>query len=70
MGIAFFDMDKTLLTKSSGLLYVKYLLGRRLIKLDEVVNVLVISTQYSLNFLNFPSISSLPRNNACQRLCR
>ncbi|MCL4507065.1 MAG: HAD family phosphatase [Chloroflexi bacterium] len=54
MSIAFFDMDKTLLTKSSGLLYVKYLLGRRLIKLDEVVNVLVISTQYSLNFLNFP----------------
>ncbi len=54
MGIAFFDMDKTLLTRSSGLLYVEYLLGRRLIRLDEVINVLVISVQYSLNFLNFP----------------
>jgi HAD superfamily hydrolase (TIGR01490 family) len=54
MGIAFFDMDKTLLSKSSGLLYVRYLWQRRLINMSEMMSVLVISTQYSLNFLNFP----------------
>ncbi len=54
MGIAFFDMDKTLLSASSGVLYVRYLLGQRKINLAEIVSVAVISTQYSLNFLNYP----------------
>lgn len=54
MGIAFFDMDKTLLSASSGVLYVRYLLGQRKINPAEIVSVLVISTQYSLNFLNYP----------------
>jgi putative phosphoserine phosphatase/1-acylglycerol-3-phosphate O-acyltransferase len=54
MAIAFFDMDKTLLSTSSGKLYVQYLWRRRLISTSEMVSVLVISTQYSLNFLNFP----------------
>lgn len=54
MGIAFFDMDKTLLSKSSGLLYVRYLLQRRLINASEMISVLAISTQYTLNFLDFP----------------
>jgi HAD superfamily hydrolase (TIGR01490 family) len=54
MGIAFFDMDKTLLSESSGLLYVRYLLSKRLVNVNEMINVLIISTQYSLNFLNFP----------------
>jgi HAD superfamily hydrolase (TIGR01490 family) len=54
MAIAFFDMDKTLLTHSSGLLYVRYLMRKRLISTNEVINVMVISMQYSLNYLNFP----------------
>ncbi|MCL5995008.1 MAG: HAD-IB family hydrolase [Chloroflexi bacterium] len=54
MGIAFFDMDKTLLSTSSGVLYIQYLWQRRLINMSELVSVLVISTQYALNFLNFP----------------
>ena len=54
MGIAFFDMDKTLLSTSSGVLYLQYLWQHRLINMSEMVSVLVISTQYSLNFLNFP----------------
>ncbi|HEY3341549.1 MAG TPA: HAD family hydrolase [Anaerolineae bacterium] len=54
MAIAFFDMDKTLLCKSSGVLYVRYLLGQRKINPAEIASVLVISTQYSLNFLNYP----------------
>jgi len=55
MGIAFFDMDKTLLSKSSGTLYVKYLWRRGMISISEMVGVMVISLQYSLNLLNFPS---------------
>ena len=54
MAIAFFDMDKTLLSASSGFLYVRYLLSRRKINAREMASVLLISTQYSLNFLNFP----------------
>ena len=54
MGIAFFDMDKTLLRASSGLLYVRYLARRHKINSIEMVSVLLISAQYSLNFLNFP----------------
>ncbi|HEY3291047.1 MAG TPA: HAD-IB family hydrolase [Anaerolineae bacterium] len=54
MGIAFFDMDRTLLTRSSGLLYVRYLIGRGLISPEEIVNVMIITMQYSLNLLNFP----------------
>jgi HAD superfamily hydrolase (TIGR01490 family) len=63
MGIAFFDMDKTLLSKSSGVLYVRYLLSRRLINASEMISVLVISTQYSLNLLNFPrAMARMSRN--------
>ena len=54
MAIAFFDMDKTLLCASSGVLYVRYLLEKRKINPREMMNVIIISTQYSLNFLNFP----------------
>lgn len=54
MGIAFFDMDKTLLSKSSGTLYVRYLWQRRMISTAELLGVLIVSLQYSLNLLNFP----------------
>jgi HAD superfamily hydrolase (TIGR01490 family) len=62
MAIAFFDMDKTLLSASSGILYVKYLLKRRLVNPVEALGVLTISAQYSLNLLNFPK--------AMARMCR
>ncbi len=52
--IAFFDMDKTLLSKSSGTLYVKYLIRRRKITLAETVRTMIVSAQYSLNVLDFP----------------
>ncbi len=40
MGIAFFDMDKTLLSKSSGTLYVKYLWRRRMVSVGEMIGVI------------------------------
>jgi HAD superfamily hydrolase (TIGR01490 family) len=54
MALAFFDMDKTLLSKSSGTLYIKYLAKRRMISLREFAGVMLVSAQYSLNLLNFP----------------
>jgi len=54
MGLVFFDMDKTLLSESSGTLYIKYLMKRRMITLGELAGVMLVSAQYSLNVLNFP----------------
>jgi HAD superfamily hydrolase (TIGR01490 family) len=54
MSLAFFDMDKTLLSKSSGTLYIKYLAKRRMITPEQFAGVMVVSAQYSLNLLNFP----------------
>ena len=54
MAIAFFDMDKTLLTRSSNLLYVRHLMSRRLISAVELIDVAIITLQYSLNLLDFP----------------
>lgn len=54
MGIAFFDMDKTLLSVSSGMNYAQYLWRRSRISLREMVNVLLISAEYSLGVLDFP----------------
>jgi len=54
MRIAFFDMDKTLLSKSSSALYVRYLWRHRLISLGEMLEVMLVTAQYSLNMLNFP----------------
>lgn len=54
MGVVFFDMDKTLLDVSSGTLYVKYLWRHHMISTRELISVMLISLQYSLNLLNFP----------------
>jgi HAD superfamily hydrolase (TIGR01490 family) len=54
MAIAFFDMDRTLLSRSSGALYVRYLWRRRMITVRELAGVMLVSAQYSLNVLNFP----------------
>jgi len=53
MGIAFFDMDYTVLSKSSSLLYVKYLWQRRMLSLRELKDVMLVSAQYSMNILDF-----------------
>lgn len=63
MPIAFFDMDKTLLSESSGTLYVKYLWRRRMISTRELIGVMVVSLQYSLNVLNFPNAMARLSNN-------
>lgn len=47
-------MDKTLLSKSSGVLYVKYLWRKRMITLREMLDTMVVSLQYTLNVLDFP----------------
>lgn len=54
MGITFFDMDKTLLSKSSGTLYVSYLWQRRMISPIEFASVMFVAAQYRLNVLDFP----------------
>lgn len=54
MGLAFFDMDKTLLSKSSGTLYLKYLSKRGMVTPGQFAGVMLVSVQYSLNMLNFP----------------
>jgi len=58
MPIAFFDMDYTLLRKSSSNLYVQYLARRRMISLREAVGVMVVTLKYSLNVLDFPKATS------------
>jgi len=55
MPIAFFDMDKTLLSRSSGTLYINYLWKRRMISAREFARVMLVAAQYRLNVLNFPS---------------
>lgn len=54
MPIAFFDMDKTLLSRSSGTLYVQYLWRQRLITARELLSVMAVSAQYAFNTLDFP----------------
>ena len=56
MGIAFFDMDKTLLDASSGILFVKYLWKHRAVSLAEMADVFVLSAQYTLNRMDFPKV--------------
>ncbi len=58
MPIAFFDMDYTLLRKSSSTLYVKYLARRRMISLREMIGVATVTLRYSLNILNFPKATA------------
>jgi HAD superfamily hydrolase (TIGR01490 family) len=59
MPIAFFDMDYTLLSKSTSTLYVKYLLRHRMISLRELLDVSLVSVQYKLNVLDFPKATAL-----------
>ncbi len=54
MPLIFFDMDKTLLTKSSGALYVRYLFRKGKITPGELLRTMIVSAQYSLNVLDFP----------------
>lgn len=62
MAIAFFDMDKTLLSKSSGVEYVKFLAQRGMISRREMLGVFFVSAQYSLNLMDFPK--AMARLNA------
>lgn len=62
MAIAFFDMDKTLLSASSGVEYVKFLARRGMISRREMLGVFFVSAQYSLNLMDFPK--AMARLNA------
>jgi HAD superfamily hydrolase (TIGR01490 family) len=77
MPLAFFDMDYTLLSKSTSVLYLKYLLRRRMVSLRELVDVSIVSLQYKLNVLDFPkATASLSRSvrggdaEASRHLCQ
>ena len=59
MPIVFFDMDYTLLSKSTSALYVKYLLRHRMISLRELLDIAMVSVQYKLNVLDFPKATAL-----------
>jgi HAD superfamily hydrolase (TIGR01490 family) len=54
MKLIFFDMDKTLLSKSSGNLLIKYLVRKRMVTLGELIAMTRVSIDYSLNILDFP----------------
>lgn len=54
MSIVFLDMDKTLLSVSSGTSYVKYLWKRGGVTTRELLYTGYISLQYSLGLLDFP----------------
>ena len=58
MPITFFDMDYTLLRKSSSTLYVKYLARRRMISLREMIGVSIVTLRYTLNILDFPKATA------------
>jgi HAD superfamily hydrolase (TIGR01490 family) len=58
MPIAFFDMDYTLLSRSTSTLYVKYLLRRRMMSLREAFAVSLVTAQYKLNMLDFPKATA------------
>jgi phosphoserine phosphatase len=53
MGVAFFDMDKTLLDASSGILFVKYLWKNRAVSWRDDP-VFITSAEYTLNRMDFP----------------
>jgi HAD superfamily hydrolase (TIGR01490 family) len=55
MGIAFFDMDKTLLSKSSNVLLVRYLLQKADLLWSEKVQVAWFAAQYVLHLRSFES---------------
>lgn len=76
MNIAFFDLDYTLVSKSTSTLYIKYLLRRRMISLREFFYITWVTAQYKLNVMDFPKTTvHLSRNlrggnaAATQKLC-
>jgi HAD superfamily hydrolase (TIGR01490 family) len=54
MKLVFFDMDKTLLSKSSGNLLIRYLVRNRMVTLSELISMTRVTIDYSLNILDFP----------------
>jgi putative phosphoserine phosphatase/1-acylglycerol-3-phosphate O-acyltransferase len=56
--IAFFDMDYTILSGSSGLLYVRYLWERRDINRRALFRSLWYSALYKLGLFNYPAVAA------------
>ncbi len=55
---AFFDMDKTLLSDSSGMMYVRYLRERGRLNRRQMFRILWYGTLYKLGLVNFPRLST------------
>jgi len=55
---AFFDMDKTLLSDSSGMMYVRYLRERGRLSRRQMLRILWYGALYKLGLVNFPQLSA------------
>lgn len=56
--IAYFDMDRTVLSDSSGLLYMRYLWQRRQADLRSMALATWYAAMYKLGFLDYPAIAA------------
>jgi putative phosphoserine phosphatase/1-acylglycerol-3-phosphate O-acyltransferase len=56
--VAFFDMDRTILSDSSGLLYMRYLLRQRVLGPAAVVRAYWYAALYKLGALDYPSVAA------------
>ncbi|MCX6018993.1 MAG: HAD-IB family hydrolase [Chloroflexi bacterium] len=59
MTIAFFDMDKTLLSRSSTTEYIKYLWRHQMLSVRELIAAVSVSIGYALKLLDFPRVVAL-----------
>ena len=55
---AFFDMDKTLLSDSSGMMYVRYLREKGRLSWRQMASILWWGGLYKLGLINFPRLST------------
>ncbi len=56
--IAFFDMDRTILSDSSGILYMRYLSRRRVPNLAAMVRAYWYAALYKLGYLDYPAVAA------------
>ena len=59
MSIAFFDMDKTLLSRSSTTEYMKYLWRHQMLSVRELIAAVFVSAGYAVKLLDFPRVVAL-----------
>jgi len=59
MNIAFFDMDKTLLSRSSTTLYLQYMWRNNMLSVREILTAVWVSVGYGLKLVDFPRVVAL-----------